>query len=410
VSEVPRRTGDAEVTQPPRVGFVIEQVLGHVTYTMNLREAFASRSDIEPVWIEVPFHVDGDDRWPIVRSNWALRGSLAARRLIAGAHRARPLDALFIHTQSISLFAGAHMRRIPTLLSLDATPRNVDGLASVYEHRVHGRIVERAKSVLYRRVMRRAAAFTTWSAWAARSLVDDYGVPADRISVVYPGVSLAAATAPAAREGSRPRILFVGADLERKGGDLLIDVYRRSLAEECDLDVVTTAVIPDGGGVHVHRGVRPNSPELERLYASADIFVLPTRGDCLALVIGEAMAAGLPVVTTRGASHSDVVEDGRSGFLIDVDDGDALAARLGALVGDAALRRRMGARSRAIAEARLDLRHTADALETILARLAHGADGVTATRAAQDSPPVTGGARSDGTPADPTRAKVSVRP
>jgi glycosyltransferase involved in cell wall biosynthesis len=229
--------------------------------------------------------------------------------------------------------------------------------------------------------MDRAAACTTWSSWAARSLVRDYGVPEDRVSVVYPGVSLSAAPARGGHSSARPRILFVGADLERKGGDLLIDVYRRSLVGRCELDIVTTAAIPDGDGVHVHRGVRPNSPELKQLYASADVFVLPTRGDCLALVIGEAMAAGLPVITTRGAGHSESVEDGESGFLIEINDPDALVARLDMLIADPHLRLRMGERGRAIAAARLDVRHTANALSAMLKRLADGTDGAAATRA-----------------------------
>ena len=355
----------------PRIGFAIEQVLGHVAYTMNLREAFASRSDFEAVWLDVPFEAGGAARWPLVRNNWALRGSLLARRMIAEAHRERPLDALFIHTPSISLLSAGHMRRIPTLLSLDATPRNIDAFGAAYGHAVHGRAIERLKAVLYRRVMSRAAAYTTWSHWAMRSLTEDYGAPPERVSVVYPGIQLSGAARPRdARTQERPRILFVGGDLERKGGGLLIETYRRAFADACDLHIVTNAAVAPAEGIHVHRGVTPNSPALRALYAGSDIFVLPTRGDCLALVIGEAMAAGLPVITTRGAGHSEAVEDGASGFLIDIDDGAALTDRLRALVVDEGLRRRMGERGRAIAEARLDVRRTADALTRILMSIA----------------------------------------
>ncbi len=354
----------------PRIGFVIEQTLGHVAYGMSLRAALAHRTDFEPVWIDVPFLPTGVSRLPLLRSNWTLRGSLVARRLIAQATRAQPLDAIFLHTQTVSLLAAGIMSRVPTLLSLDATPRNVDELASGYRHAVGG-ASERLKRKLHARVVRRARAYTTWSEWAKRSLVADYGAAADRVVVVHPGtvVSRFERRGGPRREGPI-RLLFVGGDLPRKGADLLLDVFKSHFTGSCELHVVTGTELPPAPGLHVHRGLEPYADELLELYRDADLFVLPTRADCLAVVLGEAMAASLPVITTRVGGHAEAVEDGESGYVIDPDDPTALRDRIERLVADPVLRARMGARGRAIAEARFDAAACAGTIADTLLTLA----------------------------------------
>src|SRR5580658_1465758 len=263
----------------PRVGFVLEQGLGHVAYGQSLRHALRDRSDIECVWLEVTFGQEGVGRLPLVGRNYAFRGNLRARLAIRRAHRERPLDALFLHTEAISLFSGDCMARIPTLLSLDATPKNYDELAGWYKHRVGTGAVERAKLLAHRHVMRRARRITAWSEWAKRSIVAEYGIPPESVVVIHPGTTLASFPDPASRGARKPgpvRILFVGGDFERKGGDVLLRVHREHLGSTCELDLVTGSDVPAGQGVRVHRGLKPHSPELLRLYAQADLFVLPT--------------------------------------------------------------------------------------------------------------------------------------
>src|SRR5690606_9003297 len=127
----------------------------------------------------------------------------------------------------------------------------------------------------------------------------------------------------------------------------------------------------------VHRGLRPHSPELLRLYREADVFVLPTRADCLAVVLGEAMASELPIITTRVGAHAEAVEDGESGFLLDKDDAEGLRERIERLVYEPELVRRMGRRSREIGEARFDMQKNAHRIADLLVRLAGRAPQVT---------------------------------
>jgi len=113
-----------------------------------------------------------------------------------------------------------------------------------------------------------------------------------------------------------PRLLFVGGDLIRKGGDLLHAAFRERLKGKCHLTMVTNGELPPCDGIDIVKGVRYGTPEHLALMRGHDIFVLPTREDAGPQAIGEAAAAGLAVFTTRaalGAPH--VVKDGVTGII-----------------------------------------------------------------------------------------------
>lgn len=368
----------------PRIGFVLEQALGHVAYGMSLRHEIATRDDIECEWLEVFFDREGFGRVPLLGRSSALRANVRARNLIARTHRRRPLDALFVHTSMIGLLAIDYVSRIPTMLSLDATPLNYDQLAKWYRHKVQGNLVERAKLLAHRALLGRAQRVTAWSRWARDSLVRDYGVAADAVTVIHPGTTLSNFPAPRNPTERRPgpmRILFVGGDFERKGGDLLLDVFRRHLRSSCELHLVTEADAANGEGVWVYRGLKPHSPKLLSLYADADVFALPTRADCFGVVLAEAMASSLPIVATRIGAIPEAIKEGESGFVIEPDDADALRERLLRLANSPELLLRMGRRSRQIGEEEFDMKKNADRLIELLLQLRNKDTGNHARRA-----------------------------
>src|SRR5581483_7637389 len=241
-------------------------------------------------------------------------------------------------------------------------------VGAFYEHHTRpDSTAERLKHALHRHIAQSASALTTWSQWASDSLQRDYGVAAEQITVIPPGVDLALfpARRPLSRTDApvrRIRLLFVGGDFARKGGPLLLEAMRRGLARHCDLDVVTAAPVPAAPATTVHTGLGPNDPRLLALYRDADVFVLPTFADCLAVVLAEAMAAALPIVTTRVAAQPEAVRDGESGLIVPPGDGDAVGAAIQRLVDDPELRRRFGRSGRAIAEQRFDAHRNADRL------------------------------------------------
>jgi glycosyltransferase involved in cell wall biosynthesis len=130
--------------------------------------------------------------------------------------------------------------------------------------------------------------------------------------------------------------------------------------------------------------------ELREIYAASTIFVLPCLiagdgdRDGIPNVLAESMAMGLPVVTTAVSGIPEIVDDGRNGVIVPPADVAALAGRIGDLLDDPALRRRLGAAARQTICDRFDSRRTTLALQALfegvgagphVAPGAHGAHG-----------------------------------
>ena len=130
-------------------------------------------------------------------------------------------------------------------------------------------------------------------------------------------------------------VLAIGQFIPRKGFDVL-------MRAACCLDKTIGIYIVGGepteeyiqlreelGLNNVHFVGFQKKEALARFYIAADLFVLPTREDIWGLVINEAMAYGLPVITTdRCVAGLELVEDGVNGGIVPVEDADALAAKM----------------------------------------------------------------------------------
>ena len=349
----------------PTVGFLLEQTLGHVTHSDNLTNLVPADHRITPRFMPIPYELEGWAAQVPGFSNWTVRAGMRARRAIRSLDRSEELSALFFHTQVLSILSRNWMSRVPSVISIDATPIQYDRFGDVYAHERSGERIEEVKRRLNQRAFAGSAAMISWSAWSKQSLVDDYGVPASKITVLAPGVDIAKWAPPVSRrrEADSPlRILFVGGDLRRKGGSLLIDAVRRmrhSASNDAtdagiELHLVTGAEIQNEPGIMVHRGLRANSAALIEQYHQADVFCLPTLGDCLPMVLSEAGAAGLPLVSTAVGAIPEIVGDGRTGLIVDADSVDSLVSALTRLASDDRLRCELGANAAAVVADRFD--------------------------------------------------------
>ncbi len=113
--------------------------------------------------------------------------------------------------------------------------------------------------------------------------------------------------------------LFVG-DL-RKGARLALEALARVRGPKLVLvsrsDPSSLRRFADQLGVSARVRFRPATDQVERAYAAADMFVFPTPYDAFGMVISEAMASALPVITTRAAGASELINHGESGWLLD---------------------------------------------------------------------------------------------
>lgn len=326
----------------------MEQTLGSVTHYLNLRRNEDVYPDCRPRWIPIEYRAG--------KIPWTISGSLLARRELGRV--VSDVNATFIHTTTLAPLSVDYFRRKPTVLSSDGTPLNKRGMREAYGLRSELKAAESAKRLLYREVFSRARGLVAWSSWTKQSFVEDYGCREADVAVIPPGIDLARFSA-GDRSHELPRILFVGGDFPRKGGELLLKVFRQRLRGKAELSLVTGAKLSPEPGVSVYQGLKPNSDQLMELYRTSDIFVLPTRADCYPLVCMEALAAGLPMVATRVGGIPDMVQDGKTGHLIDVDDAAALGDALQALVENPAQRRAMGEACRLDATQRFDARENA---------------------------------------------------
>ena len=361
----------------------MEQTLGHVTHFQNLRAAAARQSDVLPTWVPIPFETAGIERLlPAYRANWSVRASVRARRRLAEVLARKEHHALFFHTQVTALFSSRLMRRLPSIISLDATPLNYDSIGAAYGHRpASGSWLDDRKHSLNRNAFLAATALVTWSEWAKSSLVRDYEVPAERVTVIAPGASRGfftigeERTSHPARADRPVRLLFVGADFVRKGGPLLLESARQArTARAFELHVVTREPVETTAGVIVHRGLRPNSPELMQLFADADAFILPSDGDCLPLVLMESSAAALPSIATSVGAMAEAAVPGRTAIAIAPRDGRALRSAIEAMVDNDELRSRYGAAAFALARARLDGERNGQRILDLIRSIARSAD------------------------------------
>lgn len=359
-----------------RYALVVEQTLGHVAHSRNLERAVA-RHRVDAELIKLDYRpapaLPRLEQLPGLRT-WSYQASREARARVREALRRRPLDGLFVHTQVAALLLPQLMRTVPTVVSLDATPRNVDQLAAAYDHRRQPEYLERLKVRVNRRVFDSACALVTWCHWAARSLEREYGVDPARIRVIHPGVDLRLFSGVAVRRPGPPRILFVGGQFERKGGNDLLKAMVR-LGQGVELDLVTgdDPSLPVGARIRVHQGLRPQSPELLDLFQQADIFALPSHGDCFPQAVAEAMASGLPVVATDVGAIPEMVQEGRTGYLVPPGDPRRLAQALSDLVGSPSRRAAMGRAGQLRAREGHDAMRNNHVILQLLAELAQGA-------------------------------------
>jgi glycosyltransferase involved in cell wall biosynthesis len=359
-----------------KIGFIIEQALGHITHTKNLQLNVPRDPDVQPYWGLVPWETRGlASRIPVYRNNWTVRAGLRARQSVAGIARHTRLDALFFHTQVPAVLSINWVRRFPSIISLDATPIQYDALGRFYSHNQGPAWLEHVKWKLNRDCFRAARHLVTWSQWAKQGLVDGYEVPAEKVTVIPPGVNAAdwARPRPRARHDRAIKILFVGGDLERKGGLLLLEAFRALRPLGVELHLVTRGSLPEEPGLFVYTQMRPNSAALKQLYHDSDIFCLPTYGDCLPMVLSEAGAAGLPAVSTRVAGIPELVQDGATGFLVPAGSVPPLTEALRSLVENPDLRLAQGARAAEVVSREFDAQRNARRLLSLLKQEADAA-------------------------------------
>jgi glycosyltransferase involved in cell wall biosynthesis len=193
---------------------------------------------------------------------------------------------------------------------------------------------------------------------------------------VTPGVDPSRFTPAVTRNlQSDPYVLCVGRlNDERKNVDLLLRAFAAlpvELREHTRFLLAGSSAPPPrfwsrARQLGVHERVRfvdsPTIAELIELYQNASVFALTSNEEGFGVVIIEAMACGIPVVSTRSGGPDEIIQDAHDGYLVELDDADAFADRLARLLSRHELNVRMGSAARQTILARFDSRVAGTAL------------------------------------------------
>lgn len=285
-----------------------------------------------------------------------LRDAVSVLRLARLIRELRP-EILHTHTAK----AGA-VGRIAALVAGEARPR-------IVVHTFHGHVLRGyfgpARTLLFRWLERVLARRTTRLVAVSPQVRDDLvalGIaPAGKFEVVRLGIELGERlSGDAGREEIRallgiPPERFVVGWVGRMTGvkrtDDVLESLRLLREQGVDAALLMVGDGPDRDhveerasqlGIVRHCFFLGYQEDVSGWYRAFDAMILPSANEGTPVVVIEALAAGCPVVATRVGGVPDVLHDGVDGFLVPPGDTEAIAARLGELARDPALRARMG--------------------------------------------------------------------
>jgi glycosyltransferase involved in cell wall biosynthesis/SAM-dependent methyltransferase len=280
----------------------------------------------------------------------------AAKRIVAGDRRGTHYDALIIHEPSAMAYLMARKwnATLPpcVVMSHGVEQRCWDLGAEKTPRSLKTRIVHPLTELAQANYsLRHADAVICLSSDDVEYVHRTLGVPAERIHRMSNGVDPDLFRVER-KPSPQSNLLFMGSWILRKGTHEFVQAFAELRAARPGLRcVVIGSGVPaeevrrefapaDRGAVEVFPSVLRE--ELPQLLASDLVYVLPSHFEGMPLTLLEAMAAGLPCVTTNICGMRDVIVDGRDGFLVKPGDVAGLVAALGSLLASDALRRSVG--------------------------------------------------------------------
>jgi glycosyltransferase involved in cell wall biosynthesis len=181
---------------------------------------------------------------------------------------------------------------------------------------------------LERAAIRKASLVLHPSEWAAQSTIKHYDADKRKVRVVPFGANFEnippLEVVQAKKKSDRCRLLFMGVNWERKGGDIAFETLVKLEEMGIQADLIICGCTPPAKFSHERMIVIPflnksdpkQRAELEKLFETSDFFFLPTRSECYGMVFCEASAFGLPVITTNTGGVSGAVRNGENGFML----------------------------------------------------------------------------------------------
>ncbi|OGU16125.1 MAG: hypothetical protein A2076_05650 [Geobacteraceae bacterium GWC2_53_11] len=179
-------------------------------------------------------------------------------------------------------------------------------------------------------------------------------------------------------------IVMLGSINRNKGQDLLLEAFSRLARKDVTLHLYGTVGLSARGFVAglrrfvTDQGLTDRvffpgpTADAARVFREATILVHSSLNECMSISVLEAMSYGVPVIANRIPGMDEIITDGENGFLVTPGDVAELAARIGQLLDDPALRLRIGAAGRRNVEERFDMQQRAAEFATLYETLVAG--------------------------------------
>ena len=253
--------------------------------------------------------------WRLGVTPWVTEAALAGRRAYQRALREGHKRFFFL-SQSHSLLIPLPARSSVATYG-DSTWLQLSHMAG------YGVAYDWGTERLERRGMKRLrssnALMFCMSEWYKQSVTEDFQIPACRCVdlplMIDSSIWVPSGSRSPTHAGSPLRVLFVGGDFQRKGGDVLLEA-RLLLGPTAEFVFVTKNAADLPSGCERYSRLPPDSPELLRVVQSCDVLALPTRGDTNSNVAIEAALCGLPSIVSAVGAIPEVVVDGVTGTVV----------------------------------------------------------------------------------------------
>ena len=272
-------------------------------------------------------------------TKWVNERIRTARSILSGRVSRERFDVVFAPMGSTSL-AGLEAD-IPVVYTSDATSRLMDGyyeshtgLSDDLKHRldaIEGDAIRSASWLPYP------------TSWVAGSAVEHFGAERERVEVIPYGANIDRWPERIPRDRPGARLLLMGLEWRRKGADTAVEAVRilRQRGVEATLTVMgcTPPAQLDRTDLRLEPFFNKDTPEgaakFERAMREHDIFILPSKAECFGHVMCEAAAYSMPLLANRTGGLSEVVIDGKTGYLIGADEGpEGYASRIEEMLSD----------------------------------------------------------------------------
>lgn len=275
----------------------------------------------------------------------------------------RPVDVLFVSASSQLI---AYLETdIPIVYMTDATFQQLQGYYPYFSNLAAYNV--RQGIELDKKAFLKSAHCMLASDWNKNSAINDYGIDATKISVVPCGANLD--TIPSMQDlnlnaSGQCRLLFLGVEWERKGGDIALETFRLLKQKGIKPHLHIIGCVPPHDvsserDITVIPFLDKNNPgqfrQLEKIFFQTDFLLLPTRAECAGVVFSESSAYGIPSITTNTGGVCTYVKDGINGYAFPFDAGaEAYAQKIDQLVSDQQAMQNLKLSSRKYYEEKLD--------------------------------------------------------